>query len=435
MQQSFKGSIPKLAVHAVGARVVESLFLNLPSKETAGLKQEFYGPHFSLFSKDLSGVPTLKSNLESATTNNQKEGAIKFTKDIISKGITKSFFGYTFFQELFAEYIDTVDPSDIRDIASSVADHSVHLLSTRAGTRVVAAIAAYGTPKDRKRICKSIKGYTSSSLMHRDAYLALIRLIQVTDDTVSTNKLVLNEILSAPKDEENESKQPLLLDLALSDTASKFFLFLLVKDEDTRTKYFDPYERSVLESVPMIKDVCTYKKAPEARRQELLKYISHGLTDMCINHADILLKSLPGSRVLKEVYNTFSSKELVDAIISVCVTSLDQAKESQSENSSEELSLFENPTGHWAIKHLILCDVEREKTLFSDSFLEHLGSKLLDVAGSNRGAFVIAALFKVPSIRSEVSKALQSKKKEVKALSRQGGATAGYNALLKEISN
>ena len=175
--QSFKGEMPTLAVHGVGARVVESLFLNLTPKQTASLKQEFYGPHFSLFAQELSSVPTLASNLEKAKTETQKKSAIEFVQRLINKGMTKSFYGFTYFQELFAEYMDVAEPNEIRTISSTVADHSIHLLSTRVGTRVVAACASYGTPKDRKRICKSLKGYTSSSLQHRDAYLALLRLL------------------------------------------------------------------------------------------------------------------------------------------------------------------------------------------------------------------------------------------------------------------
>jgi hypothetical protein len=186
-------------------------------------------------------------NSDSAKTETQKTSATEFVKDILTKGMTKSFFGFTYFQELFAEYVDIAGASDIRSMASSVVDHSIHLLSTRAGARVVAACASYGSPKDRKRICKSLKGYTRSSLLHRDAYLALLRLIEVTDDTVSINKSVFTEILTLPKDEAKEENVSALLDLATSETASKLFLMLLVEDDATRMKYFDPYERSILE--------------------------------------------------------------------------------------------------------------------------------------------------------------------------------------------
>lgn len=406
---------------------MESIFLNLPAKETACLKQEFYGPHFSLFVRDLTGIPTLQSNLEAATTDNQKLAAISFVKEIVAKGLTKSFFGYTFFQELVAEYIDAIDPREVRDLASSVADHSIHLLSTRAGARVVAAMASYGTPKDRKRICKSIKGYTSSSLLHRDAYLALIRLVQVTDDTVSIHKSVLNEILTVSENDDDAPEKPLLLDLATSDTASKFFLFILAGDTKSKMKYFDPYERSILEPIPELKGVCTYKKEPETRRQELLDHIRKDLIDLCINHTETLMLSLPGSRVLREVYINFSSEALVNAIVQVCESSL------VDQNNDQTFSLFEHSTGHWTVKNLIICDAEKGTSLFSEAFLERMDGKLLKVAGSNRGAFVVAALFKVNAIQLELAKILKPQRKEVKRLSKQSKTSAGYDALLKEI--
>lgn len=418
--------MPKLAVHGVGARVVESLFLNLPTKLTASLKQEFYGPHFSLFAHDLKNATTLKSNLENAKTETQKKSAVDFVQAIINKGMTKAFYGFTYFQQLFAEYIDVADPGDIRMISSSVADHSIHLLSTRVGTRVVAACASYGTPKDRKRICKSLKGYTSSSLLHRDAYLALLRLVQVTDDTVSIQKSVLNEILTKPKDEDSEGcAKNGLLELAVSETGSKLFLMLLVQDDESRFKYFDPYERSILEPVATIKengkDVPTSKKDSDTRRKELLKHIKEDLLETCTENIEVLLKSLPGSRVLKEVYASDQNDCLANRIVDFC---------------EESTGIFEDPVAHRSIKSLILCDSENEKGSFSKSLVDRLGGKLQGIAESNRGAFVAAALFKVPSVSSAARKAFASNKKEIEKKSKdKKSSTAGYAALLKELSN
>ena len=424
--QSFKGEMPRLAVHGVGARVVEYLFLNLSPKQTASLKQEFYGPHFSLFTQNLSNVPTLKSNIDSAKTDTQKKSAIDFVRAIINKGMTKSFYGFTYFQQLFAEYIDVVEPSEIRTISSTIAEHSIHLLSTRVGTRVVAACASYGTPKDRKRICKSLKGYTSSSLLHRDAYLALLRLIQVTDDTKETKKSVLDEILTKPKENDTSDNDASngMLELALSDTGSKLFLMLLVQDEKSRIKYFDPYERSILEPVPTVrengKEIPTSKKDPEVRRKELLMHIKEGLLQTCINNVEELLKSLPGARVLKEVYASTPSEELANAIIDVCDGSIE---------------IFEDPIAHRSIKNLILCDSESDKPILSKLLVERLKKGLLEIAKSNRGAFVAAALLKVPSVNDTVRDIYRSNKKKIEAKSKTKGSTAGYAALLKEMSN
>ena len=143
------------------------------------------------------------------------------------------------------------------------------------------------------------------------------------------------------------------------------------------------------------------------------------------NHADSLVLSVPGSRVLKEVYSSLASEDLVDGILNLCQASL---------KKDEEVTIFEDPTGHLAIKNLILSDVERETPLFSAKFLDRLGENLMDVAKSNRGAFVVSSLFKVPSLKQKVSKILMLQRADIKKLSNQKGTNAGYKALLKEIS-
>jgi pumilio family protein 6 len=392
------------------------------------LKQEFYGPHFSLFVQDLKTTPTLRNSLESATTDTQKEAALKFVKDILSKGITKSFFGYTFFQELFAEYMEVADSGDIRTMVPSLADHSIHLLSTRAGSRVVAICASYGTPKDRKRICKSLKGYTASSLLHKDAYLALLKLIQVTDDTVSISKSVLNEILTAPSGDNEEGKPNQMLELALSECGSKLFLMLFVEDDEARSKYFDPYERSILETEATVKengkDVPTSKKDAALRREELRAHLTESLLKLCTDHTTELLKSLPGSRVLKEFYNATASEHVASAVIAACEKAL-----------SEDSNLFEDIVGHRIIKNMILSDKERKEPVFSNCFFEAFSDSLANVVQSNRGAFVVSALLKVPSVKGKTSKKLNSMKKQIKDLCKGEGPTAGYEALTKALNS
>jgi pumilio homology domain family member 6 len=448
--KAYKGELPKLAVHGVAAKVVESIFLNLPPKATAPLRQEFYGPHFSLFAQEFSSGSTtasLKTNLANAKTETQKAGALKFVKDILNKGMTKGFYGYTYFQRLLAEYVEVAEGSEIRAMASNVADHTVHLLSTRAGAEVVAACASYGTPKDRKRICKSLKGYTSSSLLHRDAYLALLRLVQVTDDTVSIHKSILHEILTAPaqKDKTNQdgvSTDNTLLNLALSDTGSKLFLMLVVQDDGARMKYFDPYERSILEPLAMIKEngqeVPTSKKDSETKRQELLKHISEALIAMCTENAGTLVTSLPGSRVLKEVYAAFPSENLGNAIAKVCEASLEakggEEEDKTNNNDSVSYSVFEDPIGHRTIKNIILHDSASATPFFSNALVERIGERLVEVAESNRGAFVAGSLLKVNVVKVRAKNALKSHLKVIQKKSKGEGTTAGFAALLKEMS-
>ena len=210
---------------------------------------------------------------------------------------------------------------------------------------------------------------------------------------------------------------------------------LLVEDDKARMKYFDPYERSLLEPSPTIKEngkeVPTSKKDPSIRREEVLSYMSRSLVDMCIKNADSLLRSLPGSRVLKEVYANLSSEELVKSLAKACELGFEKCED----DNGEVFSLYEHPVGHRAVKSLILSDAQSENPQFAEAFIKCVGDRLTEVAMSNRGAFVVSALFKVPSLRSRVSESLKSIKKQLKQLSKEKTANAGFLALMKDISS
>ena len=410
LTKAFKGHVAKLAVHAVGARCIEALFTALAPKQTASLKQELYGPHFALFANSTEGGSSLTTNLERLP--DKKPQTLEFVKNLLQKGMDKSLYGYVFFQELLAEYTHHASPLELRALASSASDHILHLLSSRAGTKAAAALIAYGTPKDRKRMVKCLKGFTKSGLLHADAYLALIRLVLLLDDTVAVQKNLLNELVTA---------EDALLEVCVSDTGSKLLLMILVQDDERRNKYLDPYERSLLLGVPTIpedgKDVPTSKKDPAQRRHELLATLKDPLLAVCTAHAGTLIRSIPGAHVLKEVLLETQSSELVQALVSYCHESLDVA-----ENDDESTRLFDDRNGHLGVKNLILADES-----FAQAFVDRLGDRLLDVAQSNRGAFVVAALYQVPSIR------LKLDVKRVQKLAKGDGPSAGYEALLKEM--
>ena len=433
--KALKGSMPKLAVHAIASKVVESIFTTFTPRQKAVLKQEFYGSQFALFASDTlqqqdSVVPTLESNL--AVVPDSKEKTILAVRNIVSKGMDKSLYGYSYFQEILAEYLGVAKPKEIRAMAASAADNVIHLLSTRAGTRAAAAFVAYGTAKDRKRIMKSLKGYTRTALLHHDAYLAILRLVQLTDDTVSIQKNLLNELLLSPE-EEKDSEASSLLDIALSDCGSKLFLMLLVDEEvSPKSKVFDPYEQSVLTPNPTVEengeDVPTSKKDATVRRKELVKHLREPLIDLCKRHTDELLISIPGSLVLREVHNAFKSKDVVSAIIGSCKISVRKSTETGDDDS--QLSLFEDIHGHRTIKNLILSDASADDSeLFSTELLSAFDSQLMDICTSNRGAFVVAALCETRATRDLALQNLDKRTLQQR-LEKEKKSTAGFKALL-----
>jgi len=449
--KSFKGQVSKLAVHAVGARVTELLFATFPAKSTAKLKLEVYGPRFTIFNDSgtlgtTSAHPTLSTVIKDQPKS--KEAALESLLSIINKGIDKGLFSFAYFQELLCEYVTIASSSDVRNLCPSLVDHSIHLLSTRAGSTVVAECATYGTPKDRKRIMKSLKGYTRSSVLHPDAYIAILRLLDVIDDTVTAQKSILAELQVLPKekkitvgppesddedDSRNDEEQSPILDIALSNTGSKFLLLLLARDGESRKKYFDPAELAILRDNPTVlengEEKPTSKKNAKTRRSELLQYMKKLLIDLCIIHAKELLMSRYGSKVLREVYINFPSKELSQAIVDAC--------DSNDKNKNDTISMFEHPAGHLSIKRILVTDSASsnsdENSFSSILYDKFRGNLVKSIASSNRGAFILVAMTEVDGkkVKDEVSKG--DIKKLVMASKKEKKPVAGYEALLKVL--
>ncbi|GAX12303.1 pumilio homology domain family member 6 [Fistulifera solaris] len=410
--KAFRGHMSKLAVHAVGARVLESLFNTFTPKQTAFLKQEFYGPHVTIFASEQSALeeaPTLRKNIEKLPE--KKDKTIAAIGSLVNKGAKKMLYGLTFFQELMFEYLSEVDPKEIRAFAATA--EIVHLTSSRPGAQAGALLISYGTAKDRKRMLKSLKGFTLSALLHPDAYLMIIRLVELTDDTVSVQKNLLNELVTAPPESENQDSP--LLKLAVGINSSKLFRLLLAPE--SRQKLFDPFEHSVLFENPTVKEdgdeVPTSKKEASVRRQELLKFLREPLEQLCTKHALDLMKSQPGSYVLRDVYAAFRSNEVVKAVIEAC---------------RQESSILDDFHGHLSIKNIVLSDVGDSEALFSSMFIEAFSDDLTEICETNRGAFIVEALYKVPTVQKLVKKKID--KKKIKQKSRGDGPTAGFKALL-----
>lgn len=466
--QSLKKQMTKLAVHSVGSRVLELLFASFPPKSTAPLKLELYGPQYALFASatppsagEASGgsnapvLPTLATFI--ANNPDKLEPTLAYLQTLLQKGLDKSLTGFAYFHSLLLDYTSIASPNDIRSfLAPALAEHSLHLLSTRVGTKVVCECCAYGTVKDRKRMIKCLKGYTRSSLLHRDAYLAILRMVDVMDDTVLVNKMLLAELHKNSDLEKGEgstgadandkdAKPSPILDLMLSDTGSKLFLLLLVSKEEEQQsdndgesnadaprwqKFFDPYELSVLHRNPVVTengddDVPTSKKADETRRQELLVYLKDLLIEVCTKHAGEVMRSKSGSRVLMEVCDNFPGDELFGAIVEACAG--DGEKETV-------VPMVEDPVGHLALKHMFLSEsskeLDDEEPSLARMFYSKFEKSLGEIASSNRGAFVLSALLQT-CVKEDVKKALTGHKKDIDKLAKK--KLAGCGILLEAL--
>lgn len=81
---------------------------------------------------------------------------------------------------------DTVD--------SLIGEATLRMLHTHEGCRVGCMVAAYSTPKQRKKLVKSMKGHVVKMCLDEFAYIALIKTLAVVDDTELVRKNLVPEL-------------------------------------------------------------------------------------------------------------------------------------------------------------------------------------------------------------------------------------------------
>jgi hypothetical protein len=193
LADALRGHTLKLSQHSVGARVVESALTELPGQMAARMKSEMYGTTFSLFPDE--AVPHRLSQAIEMRPDGERAALIKSAKEFVLKLHSKGLLTFQYAQDFLWEYFVTTGAEGAAELAPQLIEAYGILLSTRSGTRAAAAMIAAGGARERKRFMKSIKGYVTSSLVHRDAYLAILRLVMCTDDTVACQKTILSELL------------------------------------------------------------------------------------------------------------------------------------------------------------------------------------------------------------------------------------------------
>mmetsp|Transcript_15693 Transcript_15693/g.15032 ORF Transcript_15693/g.15032 Transcript_15693/m.15032 type:complete len:699 (+) Transcript_15693:1115-3211(+) len=191
-------------------------------------------------------------------------------------------------------------------------------MSTKPGAKAMCIIVSHAGVKERKRIMKSLKTHTLESLLHDSAFLTIMRLVDVTDDTVTVQKSLLEEIRSPLPDIKYTATgdvigtpYPPLISIAKHRNGSKLLLRLL----SPQSKHLEPGdETSLFSSVPI-----SSKKAPAVRRREHLAYLKAPLLQVAAQYTEELIRCRSGSKVLEEVVRTFFPITVLDSVARIFV--------------------------------------------------------------------------------------------------------------------
>eukprot|EP01035_Chromulina_nebulosa_P017378 gene17378-22926_t len=306
---SVKSHLVSIGTNVIGARIVELLLSNYPNKLKKSLKSEFYGHKFTVL------LPEACNNLHNLMTTlpNKESAILDHTRDLTQRFVEKGLLVFKYVHSLIWEYLCEITnkPKRLNDFIEMTIDNYAKLLSTKTGSKVACVVTTYCQPKDRKKIIKSLKGSFTESLLSTISYLPIIRLIDVTDDTVNIQKTLLSSLRSVTPivkytatGEVIGVPEPILTTVFKHKYASKLLLRLL----DPNANIFEPDEVKLFANPT---DIKIYKKDPLARCKEHLIYLKSPLLYISNKYLPELVRCPNGNRVIEYLVKRFYSPDLI----------------------------------------------------------------------------------------------------------------------------
>eukprot|EP00842_Homolaphlyctis_polyrhiza_P004542 jgi/Hompol1/5089/HPOL_000485-RA len=326
----FYGKVRKLIRHKEASLILDEAYSQFANaQQRSALMEEFYGPEFAVF-KRLDGTRTLQSLLESSPE--KKPSILRYLRQTLDGVLQKGTFNLAktpILHRAILEYITYSEAVKVsKDMIELLKDHLVHILHTRDGARIAQYCILHATPKDRKHIIKSFKGFVHAIAKEQYGHSVLLTCFECIDDTVIVSKSLVAELLQAPASgaalasETSAGASSVPIGELLRDKyASRVVLFLLAG----RNKKFQPaYLIDELAQMDQVR-AQTSKKEDALRRSQLLEAASPLLITAVAANVDELLRDRNGVQVTVEtVYTAHGDvSPILDAILQVLPANLD----------------------------------------------------------------------------------------------------------------
>ena len=256
--------VEQLLFHRLGCKFLNKLYLH-PSIKPALKKQMM----------SLVLVPrTVELLGESA--DKQRAHYIESIKKCVDKELMGLELIHKLFREAVSAEFASSDESYLEEILGMCADGLPHLLSSRDGTFAVVKLLGVASAKHKKNFIKELKGKFFEMAKNSVTMVALLRLLQTTDDTVLVGKSVLNELVGSDYDK--------LKELVFDKTGRIPILYILDGLEfNTGRYYYAPDRQLISESVAKTSLKAQSIKAEEINAKlipSLIKVVKANITEI-----------------------------------------------------------------------------------------------------------------------------------------------------------
>lgn len=389
----FYGHVCNLMRQRDASRVLEYIYsteeIGRPLQKLA-LVEEFYGVAFETLK------PKSKRTLEDilAAHPEKKSTILAHLRaklmPIINKADMSTLLNHTIVHLPLLKLFETSSPAENQETIEALKDNLVRIVHSKEGAKVACMCIAYATPKTRKNIVKSMKGYVVRIATEQHGHIVLLRLFDVMDDTVLVNKSILSEIKpELLKLAEDRFGRVVLLYL-LAPTKRYFtaetldilkpaFLpdYILSKKAEAAADDEDEESKSAKKEfiVPThFKMVPTSKKESAIRQTELYNAIAPELRNMALAQTFRMLSHIYARDVIFETIVTSTAvvdedekEKLLGAVLRLVGEPSSDNKKTKSEDDEDE----DNEEEDEVSKKFHALDFLREKPIPEEDIMTH----------------------------------------------------------------
>jgi len=412
--EPFKGKhLHRAFYHKYGCKVINGIYYNevVSAKQKRKLLHDVAVPQaVALLRPELPGSKTLRQILVAEDlTEDHRKAISSHLREAADKTVDKELLGCDITHFIFQAFCEHASEEQLKDLSEKTMAGAPYLLSSKPGAEALLYMLGVANAKQRKALCRDLKGKFAALANNAVDYVVMIRLACTVDDTVLISKTMLAEMIA--------ELQEICFDKYGRKVLAWFF-----KPADTRL--FSPYEIKCA-SLP----APTSLKAPDTRRQELVRVLRPPLRKVLM---DAPLKAAADENA-KDVLLAYISSdwdaELLEALL----------QSGESEAGQKDLGLLGNTgTATTTIIALLRLEPEKADPPFGLPLWQRCLEPHLQSAVTSRCSFVLLELLKRKGkVQEAVLATLRKRRKEVMAAidaaDKSGIVVKGARKLMEEV--
>jgi len=265
--EPFKGkNLHAAFYHKHGCKVINGIYFSdlVAQKDKRRLLSDIAMPQaVSLLRPELPGSRPLRQILDAEDlTADQRKSINSHLREAADKAVDKELLGLDITHFIFQAFCEHATEDQMKELAEKCMAGAPYLLSSKPGAEALIRILGVANAKQRKELCRELKGKFTALATNAVDYVVMMRLASTVDDTVLLSKTMLAEWVAE-------------METLCFDKYGHKALSWIFRPADPR--FFSPYEIKFA-TLP----APTSLKPQETRRQELVKILKPSLRKVLI---------------------------------------------------------------------------------------------------------------------------------------------------------